>query len=288
MQLLRRLRRVDRSTWLYVAGGLTAGVVALTWWRRRGSGAFEQGAGAAQVILNGATNVTGPGGVVPWRNWQTSAEVANLAARERDPLDVDEIVVHESVTKDWQTTQRVLQKRDLGVHIQIEKDGSVTQHADLGREIAYHMPRHNRRSIGVEIVNLYEPRHDSSARRIDDAPWAHGDSYILPPIAQVRSLCAFISWAERTMGIPRVYRGWIGDRYYLDQVPSASEKFADPAAGIWAHQHIGGHSDGAWPVLVCALAEAGQMTLKEAYDEAIRLATGARDWVPMPSSNPRS
>ena len=60
-----------------------------------------------------------------------------------------------------------------------------------------------------------------------------------------------------------------------------AQKAAAKEPGIWAHQHIGAHSDGAFPVFVCALMDAGH-DAEEAYCAAVALATGTRKWAQMP------
>lgn len=216
--------------------------------------------------------------------WYDSPDVDLLRARAREarwmePAGApDEIVVHESVTRSMETTQRILARRGLGVHFMIDRSGRVTQHADPVGDVCWHMPTRNHRSVGIEVVNPYEPRHMPDAPAIDDAPWAHGNSYVLPTRAQIRAFVELMDGLHEHMQISREIRGLVGDVYHLHQIPTGSPsrpRFVDPAPGVWAHHHIGGHSDGAWPVLVLALMQRGDC-IDTAYDRAVELARGVR------------
>ena len=46
-------------------------------------------------------------------------------------IEVDELVIHETVTSTAKATVDVLRQRNLGVHLIIGPDGTVYQHGDL-------------------------------------------------------------------------------------------------------------------------------------------------------------
>ena len=55
-------------------------------------------------------------------------------ARDRDPAAVNELIIHESVTRSAASTVAVLKRRKLGVHLIVTADRTVYQHADLATE----------------------------------------------------------------------------------------------------------------------------------------------------------
>jgi N-acetyl-anhydromuramyl-L-alanine amidase AmpD len=77
--------------------------------------------------------------------------------------NIDTIVMHYTVTKDVDTTYRVLQQAGLSYHYIIDKDGEIYQFVDEDR-VAYHagcgvdgrpgcIPGYNSRSIGISLVS---------------------------------------------------------------------------------------------------------------------------------------
>ena len=109
-------------------------------------------------------------------------DVLRLDGRPRT-RKVDEIIVHESVTRSAATTLAVLRKRRLGIHLIIDAAGLVTQHGDLYRDRMSHAGPHNARSIGIEVVNPYYPKYLRPGlpwRETIAAPWAHKNRYVLP------------------------------------------------------------------------------------------------------------
>jgi hypothetical protein len=110
-------------------------------------------------------------------------DVLGFVGQSRVGRKVDELIIHESVTRSAVSTVAVLQRRKLGVHLIVAPDGRVFQHADLAHARLAHAGGHNGPSVGVEVVNPYYPyllRDDLPWRRTIDAPWAHKDAYVLP------------------------------------------------------------------------------------------------------------
>ena len=225
--------------------------------------------------------------VKDWTNYR-AADVRLFKHRKRKPQTTTEIVVHESVTRSRATTQRILDKRNLGVHLMIDADGSVSQHADLAAHRLVHCRSHNGPSVGVEVINPYEPRHlregSPWTQVMDPAPWAHTRKYVMATEAQCVTLAAVIDWLVdlELVEIPRVFWGVHTNprRWYLSQVPgtdgSDENDLADRHPGIWSHEQIGDHSDGSWPLLVAYLILSRGMSPGDAYAYAAGIARDSR------------
>jgi hypothetical protein len=191
---------------------------------------------------------------------------------------VTELVIHETVTTSVDTTIAVLQRRKLGVHFIIGPDGAVTQHNDLTLDRVAHAPPHNKRSVGIEVVQPYYPEHLRDGHpweQVIDAKWAHKKRYVVPTIAQTEATSVLVEWltspAAEGLSIPR---HWIGRRKkHLAMGPVLGSRWRKP--GIYAHYYFGKHADGAWLVLYTWLRLEADLNPEVAYTEAIRLATGA-------------
>jgi hypothetical protein len=189
---------------------------------------------------------------------------------------VNEIIVHETVTRDVATTLRVLRRRKLGVHFLVAPDGEALQLADPLTTRLEHAAPHNARSIGIEIVNPYEPRllrRGLPWSRTIRARWAHGGSYVLPTAAQAEActqlLAGLCDVDAPRLEVPRLWRGLNGDVLAMGRVAGARR----PAAGIYAHTYFH-HADGAWPVLYAALRLRQGLSPREAFEQAVVLASG--------------
>ena len=218
--------------------------------------------------------------------WDTSENIQRLhRTGTRELVDVTELVIHESVTTSWLSTQRVLANRDLGVHLMIHEDGMVSQHGEL-TDIMSHCPKHNANSVGIEVVNPYEPRfmgEDCPWVEYINAPWAHRGSYVLATQAQCEALADVIADLIKRLDIEPIWHGLkIGDgEPHHWALTDVEPKAGETNKGIWAHQQIGGHADGSWPLMVAALILQGQDPQKS-YGAAARAATGVRQWAIMP------
>ncbi len=210
-------------------------------------------------------------------------EVASFESKSRKDRPVTELILHESVTRSVSSTVKVLQGRKLGVHLMVGPDGHVTQHGDLLSDRFAHAGDHNAPSIGVEIVNPYEPRHLNKEglpwkRLIEDAPWAHRDSYVLPTPEQAEAVAKLVGWltSSKAIGldIPRTWIGFKKKRMRMGLVKGADKH----PPGIYAH-HYFAHADGAWPALYAWLRLEAGLPPCLAYEEAVRRATGARRYI---------
>lgn len=207
-----------------------------------------------------------------------------FAASEREPEQVTQVIIHESVTTSAANADSVLRRRKidgrrnvLGVQAMIGEDAIVTQHNDLATDRLVHAARHNGRSIGLEIVNPYYPRHLRAGmpwRRVIDARWAHERRYVVPTRAQLESLVAvlrgiFAASARKLIAVPKAWPGVERGRISMSRHAGLIE-----APGVQAHAYSA-HADGAFPVLYAYLRLERGLSATDAYTTAIDLATDA-------------
>lgn len=230
------------------------------------------------IIVNGQ-ELPGPDGLVV-RNFKTDASVFRFKNATRDEKRVESVVLHETVTRSSKATVDVLKQRGLGVHFIVDPDGTVFQHADLLLDKMWHATTFNGSSVGIEVVNPYEPRFMPKGgpwTRTIVAPWAagigHPIRYVLPTKEQAEATCRLTDWlssaAADPLTIPQLWPGFQGSRLLpFGRVPGYS-----PAPGIHAHMYFG-NMDGAWLVLYCWLRLEPGLGPDEAYDTALELAEG--------------
>jgi len=210
------------------------------------------------------------------RNFRDSA-VHRFAGRDRTGRPVTEVVVHESVTCSAEATIKVLRRRGLGVHLVVAPDGRVTQHGDLANDRLAHAGGHNGPSVGIEVVTPYygdQIRKGLPWSCVIDAPWAHRGRYVVPTPEQAEATAQVVAWLSSPascLSIPRAWIGLAGSRLALGRIPAGDER----RPGVWAHTYFH-HSDGAWLVLYAWLRIEAGLSPPEAFDEAVRRATGAR------------
>ena len=229
-----------------------------------------------ECILVDGNPMCPPQGVIV-RNF-LNPDVVRFAGKSRVGVVVNEVNVHESVTRSADATTNVLLRRGLGVQLLVAPPGAVMQHGDLASDRMTHAGGHNGPSIGIEHVNPYYPScvsdHDTWPDVID-APWAHRGEYVVPPLAQLEAGAKIIGWlAGERYGDVRIGAEWIGvadGRMALGRVPGADSR----RSGIYAH-HYTAHADGCFPVLYAWLRLQAGLEPDNARAEAIRLATGAR------------
>ena len=199
---------------------------------------------------------------------------------------VTEIVVHETVTCNQMQTLRVLAPpsktnpggRDLGVHFIVAPDGVVFQNGDALDDLTWHASQHNGPSIGIEVVNPYEPRLMQSGgpfKTVLSAPWAAGGEYVVPTIESaetVKKMIEFFTTPRENMPprlqIPLKWIGLINGRMALGRVAMA----AKTSPGIYAHMYFE-HADGSWLLLYAWLRIAAGLSSTDAYAVAMARAT---------------
>lgn len=206
-------------------------------------------------------------------------EVHQFTGRARGDYPTNEVIIHETVTRSAASTVAVLERRGLSVHLIVDPDGLVTQHGDLAaRRYTHAGTRHNRVSVGIEVVNPYYPHLLRDGLPWTDtipARWAHKDAYVLPTPAQAEATAQLIAWLTEP-GLPGIDipRTWIGVREHklrmgrLPEQPSRRE-------GIWAH-HYFGHADGAWLVLYAWLRIEARLDPEAAFTHARRFGEETR------------
>lgn len=238
------------------------------------------------LIASGKALAPPPGHEV--RNFRDPA-VHRFTGRDRTGQPVTEVVVHESVTRSAAQTVAVLRRRGLGVHLIIAPDGRVTQHGDLAIDRLAHAGGHNGPSVGIDVVTPYygdQLRKGLPWSSVIDAPWAHRGRYVVPTPDQAEATAQVVAWLSSPpsgLSIPRAWIGLAGSRLALGRIPGGDQR----RPGIWAHTYFH-HADGAWLVLYAWLRLEAGLAAPEAFDEAVRRATGARrhvelgDLVPPP------
>lgn len=205
-------------------------------------------------------------------------EVVRFKNGTRKPRTCNEFIQHETVTTDWKTTYKVLVKRKLGVQFIIDFDGTIYQHGDIEIDVNYHASKHNGISVGCELVNPYYPRYmpkrNSPWTKVIDAPWAHEGKYVVPTIQSLEANFLLTEWLLSPLSglkIPRKWNMVSGSKMILGRVSGADY----PIGGILSHLNFG-HADGGFPILYTWLRSERGLDSNNAYEESLRLTTGAR------------
>lgn len=233
------------------------------------------------LIVHGQ-DIGGPDGA-RIRNY-SDPDIYRFVNTKRGAGKVTELILHETVTRSAASTVDVLKLRGLGVHLIIGPEGLIDQHADLLDDVMWHGSQHNYASVGIEVVNPYEPRYlpkDGPWTTVIDAPWcgstpgADGKKqYVVPTPVQAEAVFQTTNWltsaAANPITIPQLWPGLQKTHTMAFGRVPASEHL-DP--GVHAHIYFG-HTDGAWLVLYCWLRMEPQLDPQSAYDEAVRRATG--------------
>lgn len=166
--------------------------------------------------------------------------------------NVTHFVIHESVTTSAADTVRVLQSRDLGVHLILAPDGHLSCHNDLVDDQPVHANQLNGTSVGIEVVNPYatkwlvEPWKEVVRAR--SWTWVPEDStrqYVLPTPSQKECLELLVPWLTELLNglplsFPTKHLGWRQKRI------DGWRDGAKLGPGIVAHQDFAAKSDGRW------------------------------------------
>jgi hypothetical protein len=232
----------------------------------------------ADTLIVGGRDVEAPSLRV--RNFR-DPEVVRFKGRSRVGRVVDELILHETVTRSTAATVSVLVKRKLGVQLIVGPDGEVTQHGDLAHDRLAHAGGHNGPSVGIEVVNPYYPKYTSAKlpwQRVIDAPWAHQKRYVVPTPEQAEATTELVRFLTAGniagLAIPRAWRGLTGTRLSMNRLVDGDVR----KPGIYAHTYFH-HADGAWLVLYSWLRVEAALSACDAYDEATGRATGVRRYV---------
>lgn len=185
--------------------------------------------------------------------------------RNRKAHQVTHLVIHESVTMSAAQTNRVLEAKrrksgrkgknggkgwDYGIHLNMSPDGHISCHADLIRHRLVHANQLCTESVGLEVVNPYNPKFAKPPfTRTMDGPWwcwrpENGERvYTLPTDAQMRAigpLCKFL--CDNIAALPFEFptKDLNRKNKRIDGWNSGKE----PAPGIVAHRDFASHADG--------------------------------------------
>lgn len=242
---------------------------------------------------------------IPIVNWHNVADGFRCEGRWVDDRNPDEVVIHESVTASASSTIRAFSKGreyttrngerrtyKAGTHLMVDGFGHVWVMGDTNQTLNHVPGGHNAKSIGIEVVNPYEPKHQRAPwDTAIKASWAHGGEYVVPTAAQMAVFVQLVRWAMSKTGAS-VWHGVIDGKFAMRDLGeddgfatkvSNKKRFAKPLPGLWAHQHIGGHTDGAFPLLVAYLCIRCEMPVREALAYAIKHASGRLRNVTLPS-----
>ncbi len=239
---------------------------------------------AVDTIIVDGVELTAPSGLVV-RNFLDPSVIRFKNQARTKP--VDQVIVHETVTRSWASTVNVLKPRSpenpggrgIGVHFIVDHDGVAYQHGDLRQDEHWHaggqVPDHNPTSVGIETVNPYYAKYVPSGgpwKDVIDAPWADQGKYCLPTPASAEAVAILVGWLTSSQSGLSVPRSWIG----LSDGKMAFTRISprsDP--GVYAH-HYFGHADGCWLVLYSWLRLECGFTVEEAWHRAVFMASGAR------------
>lgn len=212
---------------------------------------------------------------------------------------IDEIVLHESVTRTVQSTVTTLAARGCGVHIIVDPLGVPTQHVSLERACAHSEgfgkpSLHNERSIAIEVVNPYYGPLALPDQQVINAVWAHKGRYAVPPPDQLEGVwmvvqrltydpalpipthqSAELKWVPRVFpGVQRKYL--VGPRhFYWGRI----KKHEVP--GVMAH-HRWYHADALFVEHYCLLRSLGFASF-DAHARTLVAASSGKRSTPLPS-----
>ena len=198
-----------------------------------------------------------------------------------------ELIIHEPAIATLQATEASLRRNGYGVHYSVDVNGDIIQYNDPIRDRCSHCPEHNTTGVGIEVVNSYRPHPDWPDRI--KASWAHEGGYSVPPTKQLRSLATLVVRLQERLQIPAAYpaahqglRTFRMGQLDGEQIRGMTVPGAYPGGGVWAHQHAGGHSDGAYPCLVLCLVQCYQYSVPDARAWAMEHAAGRRREIALP------
>ena len=184
---------------------------------------------------------------------------------------LDQIILHESVTSSRAATERVLKKRRLSVHFMVDRDGTITQHAPTKKATYHAGSGHNSRSIGVEMVSPYYGARAKQGDTVVNARWAHKKRYILPSKEQAEGCFRLVDWLCLECDIPFTFPCVDNERGFKW---GRSEEEAD-SPGVMAH-HRFHHADALFFEHYCASRKLSRMGADEAYEATLKAATSMK------------
>jgi hypothetical protein len=200
---------------------------------------------------------------------------AKLRSYSRRYAEIDEIIIHESVTSTTAKAVKVLNARKLGVHYCIDRDeaGTITSHVPAKKACSHAGSGHNRRSIGIEIVNPFYAKYAKDGDKTLTGVWVHRKEYLLPYESQMKSLWKLVLWLIMRHDVPLEFPG----------IPDGVMRWGKIAehrkAGLKAH-HRFAHGDGTFPE--CYLWYRTQaLSHEEAWAKTIAAASAGKRSTPL-------
>lgn len=190
----------------------------------------------------------------------------------RDRKRVTAFVIHESVTMSAAQTNRILDSKrrksaakgnnggkgwDYGIHLNLCPDGHVTCHADLIHHRLVHGNQMNDDSVGLEVVNPYNPAYAASPfTETIKGPWwcwkpkNRERIYTLPTPAQMRAIFPLTKFlCEEIPDLPLEF-----PTAELNSRKTRIEGWKDGAKtgpGIVCHRDFASHADGRYLLEHC-------------------------------------
>ncbi len=190
----------------------------------------------------------------------------------RDRKSVSVFVIHESVTMSAAQTNRILDSKrkksaakgnnggkgwDYGIHLNLCPDGHISCHADLIHHRLVHGNQMNDDSIGLEVVNPYNPGYAASPfTETIKGPWwcwkpkGRERVYTLPTPAQMRAIFPLVKFLSEVIpGLPLEF-----PTAELNSRNTRIEGWKDGAKtgpGIVCHRDFASHADGRYLLEHC-------------------------------------
>ncbi len=121
---------------------------------------------------------------------------SKLRSYSRRYTEIDQLVIHESCCRTTAKCVKILNARRLGCHYLIDRDeaGTITSHVPVEKACSHAGSGHNRRSIGIEIINPYYGKYAKDGEETLTGVWTHKKNYLLPLESQMKSLWKLVLW----------------------------------------------------------------------------------------------
>lgn len=175
-------------------------------------------------------------------------------------------VLHETCGNTAIGCKKTLLRKGYGVQLILARNGHLSCHGDLVNDVMVHANQLNKTSIGIEVVNPYNPVYATGKYDVIPAEWwtwvpsintpgvrkllkikgwkKVPVEYVVPTDEQMNTIKFVVPWLCRELGIPyefstaylnkkqRKIKGW-------NRKPRAK-----PDAGVVCHQDHASHADG--------------------------------------------
>ena len=164
--------------------------------------------------------------------------------RSKRVKELRNFVLHETCGNTARGCKNTLIRKNYGVHFILAPDGHLSCHGDLARDVMIHANQLNKYSIGIEVVNPYNPIFISKQNKdvftnIIPARWwtwvpkKNGNKineYICPTEMQMNVIYKFVPWVCNIVGIPFVFP--------TKNLSRRNRRVKMPSNGIVAHRDL--------------------------------------------------